>query len=286
RGEYDVLVVDYHMPRCDGLEVVRRLAAEGKLPPTIMLTATGNEEVAVEALKWGVADYIVKESRYLEVIPSVIQKILHEHHLAEEKQRAEEALRKSEATNRALLNAIPDAMIHFREEGTVLNAKLPPHCPLIREKELPGKKLEEVLPPEMSCRMKACLQRALKTGATESFEFTFQGGEETRYYETRVVVCGNAEGLAIIRDITPRVRSEQERERLIAELQEALSKIKTLRGLIPICASCKKIRDDRGYWQQLERYLQEHSEAAFSHSYCPECIQKHFPDLYEEERFR
>lgn len=62
-----------------------------------------------------------------------------------------------------------------------------------------------------------------------------------------------------------------------AELKDALAKIKTLSGLIPICASCKKIRDDKGYWNQLELYIRDHSDAEFSHSYCPECIKKLYP---------
>ncbi len=63
-------------------------------------------------------------------------------------------------------------------------------------------------------------------------------------------------------------------QRRTKELQEALAKIKTLRGLIPICASCKKIRGDQGYWQQLEDYLVEHSEADFTHGLCPECLEQ------------
>ena len=57
-------------------------------------------------------------------------------------------------------------------------------------------------------------------------------------------------------------------------MEEALAKIKTLRGLIPICASCKKIRSDKGFWQQLEDYLTEHSEADFTHGICPECLEQ------------
>jgi nitrate/nitrite-specific signal transduction histidine kinase len=68
---------------------------------------------------------------------------------------------------------------------------------------------------------------------------------------------------------------EEEREKLIDELRVALANVKTLRGLIPICASCKKIRDDGGYWNQLETYLEEHSDAGFTHGFCPEC-QKNF----------
>ncbi len=73
---------------------------------------------------------------------------------------------------------------------------------------------------------------------------------------------------------------EEERERLIKKLQDALADIKVLSGLVPICSSCKKIRDDKGYWTQLEGYIQAHSEAKFSHGVCPECAQKLYGDLY------
>ena len=79
-------------------------------------------------------------------------------------------------------------------------------------------------------------------------------------------------------DITLRRRAEQERERLIGELQEAIARIKTLDGLIPICAGCKKIRDDSGYWQEVEAYIEARSEAEFSHGLCPECIRRLYPD--------
>ncbi len=77
---------------------------------------------------------------------------------------------------------------------------------------------------------------------------------------------------------------EAEREQLIAELQEALSKVKALSGLLPICASCKKIRNDKGYWQAVEGYISEHSEAEFTHGICPDCVKKLYPDIYEKHR--
>jgi len=83
--------------------------------------------------------------------------------------------------------------------------------------------------------------------------------------------------IGVARDITRRMSLEEEREDLIAELQEAVNRIKTLRGLLPICASCKKIRDDKGYWTQIEAYVSEHSEAEFSHGICPECAKKLYP---------
>ena len=83
----------------------------------------------------------------------------------------------------------------------------------------------------------------------------------------------------ITRDITERKRAEEEREKLIHDLQKALSEIKMLKGILPICASCKKIRDDRGYWRQIEVYIRDHSEAEFSHGICPECKEKLYPGL-------
>jgi PAS domain S-box-containing protein len=81
---------------------------------------------------------------------------------------------------------------------------------------------------------------------------------------------------------TERKRAEEEREKLILTLQKALSEVKALSGLLPICSSCKKIRDDKGYWNQIEAYIRDHSEANFSHSICPECAQKLYPELFTQ----
>ena len=81
----------------------------------------------------------------------------------------------------------------------------------------------------------------------------------------------------VLRDITEQKRLEIEQARLISELQAALAKIKTLRSLIPICASCKKVRDDAGFWKQVEDYLGEHADITFTHGLCPDCRGKFFP---------
>lgn len=74
-----------------------------------------------------------------------------------------------------------------------------------------------------------------------------------------------------------------EKEKMIVELQEAAEKIKILRGFLPICSHCKKIRNDEGYWQQLERYISEHSEAQFSHGICPTCAKEHYPEFLRKK---
>ncbi|WP_319526303.1 hypothetical protein [uncultured Desulfosarcina sp.] len=76
-------------------------------------------------------------------------------------------------------------------------------------------------------------------------------------------------------------QQNEKKEALIAELRHALEEVKTLSGFIPICSVCKKIRDDSGYWNQIEEYISTHSEAQFSHGICPECMQKMYPEQYE-----
>lgn len=83
-------------------------------------------------------------------------------------------------------------------------------------------------------------------------------------------------------DITERKQSEEKREHLVSQLQSAISEIKTLEGLLPICSYCKKVRDDKGYWSQIENYIRQHSQAEFTHSICPECTRKIYPNLYDD----
>ena len=84
------------------------------------------------------------------------------------------------------------------------------------------------------------------------------------------------------RDITDRKFLEQDKQNLIDELQTALSEVNKLSGFLPICSSCKKIRDDKGYWSEVERYISHHSEAEFSHGICPDCMRKLYPQYADD----
>jgi DNA-binding response OmpR family regulator len=79
------------------------------------------------------------------------------------------------------------------------------------------------------------------------------------------------------------IRYAIEREKLIASLRQAFEQIKTLKGFIPICASCKNVRDDKGFWHQVEAYISDRSEAEFSHGICPDCAQKLYPDFMKKQ---
>ena len=129
-----------------------------------------------------------------------------------------------------------------------------------------------------SNRKEACEVQLLKDGPAPSWVHVEALREDVQRDACRAVVS----------DITEHKRVEEalaetskERERLIRELQFALDNIKTLQGLIPICCSCKKIRDDQGFWNQVEGYIMAHSHATFTHGVCPECTKKFYGDLHE-----
>jgi PAS domain S-box-containing protein len=98
--------------------------------------------------------------------------------------------------------------------------------------------------------------------------------------EERILIKAVAERLG---RVIERKQFEEERERLITELQQAMSQVKMLSGMLPICSSCKKIRDDQGYWSQIESYIKEHSEAEFTHGLCPECAKRLYPEFLKEK---
>ena len=110
------------------------------------------------------------------------------------------------------------------------------------------------------------------------------GDVERRYYENNyspiIKENGAVAGLTLIlTDITERKKLEFERNKLINELQDNLKKVKQLSGMLPVCSHCKKIRDDNGYWNQIETYIKKHSEVDFSHGICPECAQKYYSEF-------
>jgi PAS domain S-box-containing protein len=121
-------------------------------------------------------------------------------------------------------------------------------------------------------------------GSCDNMEAIFRrkdGSRLTGLVSARLITLdGVPHMISVTRDITDRKVAEQEREKLVLELRGALSQVKALSGLLPLCASCKKIKNDKGCWEQMEVYIRDHSEADFSHGICPDCIAKYYPDYH------
>ncbi len=99
------------------------------------------------------------------------------------------------------------------------------------------------------------------------------------------LIKGDVSGGLLVRSVLyaiERKKMENEKEKLLQELKEAFAKVKLLSGFLPICSSCKKIRDDKGYWRQIEAYISEHSDTRFSHGLCNECAKRLYPEYYKE----
>ncbi|OPY83851.1 MAG: sensory histidine kinase AtoS [Smithella sp. PtaU1.Bin162] len=148
--------------------------------------------------------------------------------------------------------------------------------------------LEYIKNPEDRMKAKNNFDCALSGKSFKVSEAYGDTALERRYYEDIynpiIDENGNVIGLTLfLTDVTDRRLAEAEREKIIAELQQALSQVKTLSGLLPICASCKKIRDDKGYWHQVELYVRDRTKAEFSHGICPDCAQRLYPEYYTKK---
>ncbi len=201
-----------------------------------------------------------------------------------ERKKVEEALRESEIKFRTLADFSPIAISilrgdHFlyvnsawenltgysKEEARSLNPLLVVH-PDMREST--RKRADDrVKGKQVPSRYE--MKGVTKSGEVKWFDFS----------ATAIEYDGEPAIITVANDITYRKQAQEEREKLINELHEAIKEIKTLRGILPLCSFCKKIRDDKGYWEQVDVYIHKHSQADISHSVCPACAKEHYPDL-------
>ena len=153
----------------------------------------------------------------------------------------------------------------------------------LKREDLIGKTVLEVLPETESFWIETYGRVALTGNSVQFDNFSKQ---LNKYFEVRAYSSKYGQFVAVFNDVTDKKQSEIEKDNLIGKLQKAFSEIKKLSGMLPICSHCKKIRDDKGYWNQIESYIRDHSEAEFSHSICQECAKKYYPDmdLYSDEQ--
>jgi len=202
-----------------------------------------------------------------------------------DKKEAEQILKDEIVRRRILVDQSRDGIVVLDQEGKVCEANR-------RFAAMLGYTVEEVQQLSVwdwdfqwsKTRLMEMLRKVDDTG--DHFETVHKRKDGTLYeveistngavYQNRKLV------FCVCRDITDRKRSEEERKQLIQGLQTALAEVKTLRGIIPICTQCKKIRDDDGYWQRVEQYIEERSDVLFTHGICEECAKKLYP-WFEEE---
>jgi PAS domain S-box-containing protein len=202
--------------------------------------------------------------------------------------QAEEELRYERNLLRTVIDNLPDGIyikdLNYRK--TLTNRADVHNMGLQSEADALGKDDYESFPKELAEGFYADDKIVIQTGQPiiNREEYVIDKNGQKHFLLTTKLPFRDEQNkiiglIGIGRDITERKHADEERERLITELQNAVADIKVLSGLVPICANCKKIRDDKGYWTQLEAYIQAHSQARFSHGVCPDCMKKLYPDF-------
>ncbi len=202
-----------------------------------------------------------------------------------EQLKIQKALGEALQTSRDIIHSIPSGLLIYQYEPPdrfILidgNRAAERMCGRKIE-ELRGKEFSEIWKNGRKNRLLEAYMTVLNTGKTiEADDLYYTNGNLHRAIRIHLFsMPGKRVGIAF-EDVTEQRIMEERQENLIRQLREALSNIKTLSGLLPICARCKKIRDDSGYWKQVEKYIEEHSNAMFSHSLCPDCEKELYPDI-------
>ena len=196
-----------------------------------------------------------------------------------------EKLRNSERHYRLLLDESMDPTFSFYADGTYryVNQAFAKGAgkPL---DEIIGHKIWDVFEKDEADKRFAVVKKVFAEGQTKEIEVRVPLPSGDTYYLTTLKPIVNDLGvvetvICTSKNITKRKLAEDALKEEHQKLLEALKEIKILSGLLPICASCKKIRDDNGYWNQIESYINQHSEAEFSHSICPDCTMNLYPNL-------
>lgn len=191
--------------------------------------------------------------------------------------RAEEARRRE----RELMELAPDGIFLADYDGKYLDVNSS-GCRLLgySREELMGKTILDLIPPEDASRLMAA-KESLATGESHVAEWKLRRKDGSWVeVEVNAKIYPDGRWQGFVRDITDRKKSERKQIELVAKLQKTLGEIKVLRGLLPICAHCKRIRNESGTWEAVESYVHKRTEAQFSHGICPDCIRKHYADYF------
>ncbi len=237
----------------------------------------------MQMMKAGAHDYVTKDN--LARLPEAVRRELA---AAQERRRRREAEAEM-ARLAALVADCEDAVIGKDLKGVVTswNAGAERLFGYTAE-EMRGRATEVLIPDRLKeevAGMYDLMRRGAMVERLETVRIRKDGTEVEVSLTLSPIrdTAGRVVGIsAIVRDISQRKREERERTNLIKQLTDSLAQVKTLRGLLPICSACKKIRDDAGYWHAVETYLRDHTEAELTHSVCDDCVRRLYPDMAEK----
>lgn len=277
---WDVVISDYSMPKFNGATALKLFQETHLDIPFICFSGSLGEERAVEMMRAGAHDYIVK-SNLNRLAPSITRELQ-----SAQARREHRRMQKAAAHLAAIVESSDDAIISKTLGGIVMTwNKAAEKIYGYSSDEIIGQPISVLIAPGRSNELDAALDQIRQGRHIARFE-TVRVHKDGRQVEVSITMSpilgptGEVIGASsIARDITDRRRDEAERLKLIEDLTDALAQAKTLRSLLPICASCKKIRDDHGYWQKLEVYFQAHEHIDFSHGLCPDCANRLYPEF-------
>ena len=224
-SSYDALIVDQLMPGPDGLEVIRILSSQGPLPATVMISGKGDESAAVEAMKLGADDYVVRDvaGGYLELLPSVLEQALRRRRLQQEKLSAENALRESESRLSGILSSMHDVVFVFDTDGTLTDFYAPDGALPMPLEGLEARTISELLPEELTGAFSEAFHKA-RQGEVSQVEYSLASAGETEWFSAKLspmLVGGEVAGVvAVGRNITELIEYREELRRANEQLEE------------------------------------------------------------------
>jgi PAS domain S-box-containing protein len=269
---WDVVISDYVLPKFSGPEALRLLRQKGHEIPFVMVSGIYGEEEAVSVMKAGANDYVMKSnlSRLAPALERELQAAQDRHR----RKRAEGAMQ----FLAAIVESSVDAIYGKSLDGQIVSWN-PAAEGLFGHsaEEIIGESYARLIPEHRRSEIMD-IQAGILRGDVFGEMETERLHKSGRIIPVAVTVSPvrNTSGeiigaSSITRDISRLKQADYERQQLIESLRAAARQVQNLSGLLPICTSCKRIRDDKGYWQQVEAYISKHSTATFSHSICPAC---------------
>ena len=247
------------------------------------ITERKQTEKTLRSYREHLEDLIKERTAELSKVNKQLQTDIFRRNMAETK------LKESEERFRRIFEDGPLGMIILNPGDTVLSANKAIYDMLgFTEGILEGRRLLDITYPGDREKTEKLTQQLLR-GEIPLFRFEprfVRNNGELLWANSITTALRNEQNeiiyaLSMIEDISDRKLAEQKQLMLIHELQDAMAKIKILRGLLPMCAWCKKVRDDNGYWKKVETYVEEHSDASFTHGICPDCLKKNDPETFD-----